>query len=123
MAKQSSQLSWCVIRLGSDMNWWVHETSDPIHWDTEGLSMLDPRQISYVLDLCEPLRDYGFDIDLMEAAFYSFRVEKEAGEGKIRLQRIRDSIVSSEEKLFALPDVLDEEKGPYAELLDQLPLL
>jgi hypothetical protein len=31
-----------------------------------------------------------------------------------------ESIVESEEKLFGLPDILDEENGPYADLLDHL---
>lgn len=120
MAKQSSQLSWCVVRMGNDMNWWVHETSDPIHWDTDGLAIIDPRQMSYLVDLAEPLREYNFDIDLFDDAFYSFRPEKEVGKGLIRLSRIRDSILNTEEALFALPDFLDEDKSPYAELLNEL---
>ena len=120
MAKQTPQLSWCVVKLGSDMNWWVIEVSDPVHWDVDGLSILDPRQVSHIMELCEPLREYGFDLDILEDAFFTFRVEKEVKDGQIKLQRIRDSILTSDEKLFALPDILAEDKGPYADLLTQM---
>lgn len=109
-----------MVKMGTDMNWWVTEVSDPVHWDTDGLSILDPRQLSHVLELCEPLREYGFDLDLLEEAFFTFRVDKEVKDGQIRLARIRDSVLTSEEKLFALPDILNEDKGPYAELMSEL---
>jgi len=38
----------------------------------------------------------------------------------VRLARVKDSFFESEEKLFALPDLLDEENGPYADLLDHI---
>ena len=38
----------------------------------------------------------------------------------MRIARVRDSFLESEEKLFALPDVVDEENGPYADFLDQI---
>lgn len=120
MAKPNPQLSWCIVRVGTDMNWWVVETSDPVHWDTDGLSILDPRQMAHIIELCEPLRDYGFDFDLLEQAFFTFRVDKEVDDGLVRLVRLRDNLVGNEEKLFAMPDVLNEDKGPYAELLDEM---
>ena len=119
MSKQNPQLNWCIVRFGEDANWWVTETSDPVHWDTDSLSILDPRQMAHIVELCEPLREYGFDLDLLDQAFYTFRVEKEEKPGHIRLVRLRDSVLTSEEKLFALPDILNEDKGPYAELLDE----
>lgn len=94
--------------------------SDPIRWDTDGLSIVDPRQTAHLIELCEPLRDYGFDQDIFESAFIPFRIEKEAGKGKIRLKRIKDSVFDSEEKLFILADVVDDENGPFADLLDHL---
>jgi hypothetical protein len=86
----------------------------------DGLSLIDPRQLAHLIDLVEPLRDYGFDQDLFEAAFIAFRIEKDLGSGKVRLKRVKESFFDSEEKLFALPDILDEENGPYADLLDHL---
>ncbi|HEU5079351.1 MAG TPA: hypothetical protein VFT72_09060 [Opitutaceae bacterium] len=120
MAKSSTTLDWCIVRLGDDHNWWVAEVSDPVRWDVDGLSIIDPRQVAHLLELVEPLRDYGFDQDVLDSAFIPFRIEKDLGEGRVRLKRVKDSIVESDEKLFALPDVLDEENGPYADLLDHL---
>lgn len=102
------------------MNWWVHEISDPIHWDIDGLGIIDPRQFQYIIDLLEPLNDYGLQTDMVEEAFFSFGIETVDKDKTVRLKRIRDSILESEEQLFALPDVLDEEKGPYADLLDHI---
>ena len=86
MAKATSTLDWCVVRLGEDHNWWVHETSDPVRWDVDGLSIIDPRQLTHLVELVDALRDYGFDQDVMERAFIAFRIEKELGSGKGRLK-------------------------------------
>ncbi len=120
MAKASNILEWCIVRLGEDTNWWVHEVSDPIRWDVDGLSIVDPRQVSHLIELVEPLRDYGFDQDVFEAAFISFRIDKDLGNGRVRIKRVKDSLFDSDEKLFAIPDILDEENGPFADLLDHL---
>ena len=120
MAKAISILDWCVVRLGDDNNWWVVETSDPVRWDVDGLSIIDPRQVQHLIELVEPLRDYGFDQDAFESAFIPFRIDKDLGNGKVRLKRMKESLFESDEKLFALADILDEENGPYADLLDHL---
>jgi hypothetical protein len=120
MAKSSTTLDWCIVRLGEDHNWWVSEVSDPVRWDVDGLSIIDPRQVLHLLELIEPLRDYAFDQDIMESAFIPFRIEKDLGEGRVRLKRVKESIFESDEKLFILPDVIDEENGPFADLLDHL---
>ena len=120
MAKATSTLDWCIVRLGEDHNWWVAETSDPVRWDVDGLSIVDPRQLTHLIELVDPLRDYGFDQDLFESAFIPFRIDKDLGSGKVRLKRVKESLFESEEKLFVLPDILDEENGPYADLLDHL---
>lgn len=120
MAKPTSTLEWCIVRLGEDHNWWVTETSDPVRWDVDGLSIVDPRQVAHLIELVDALRDYGFQQDVFEAAFIPFRIERDLGAGKVRLKRVKESIFESDEKLFALPDILDEENGPYADLLDHL---
>lgn len=120
MAKAITALEWCAVRLGEDHNWWVAETSDPVRWDVDGLSIVDPRQVQHLMELVDPLRDYGFDQDMFEAAFIPFRIDKDLGSGKVRLRRMKESLFEADEKLFALPDVLDEENGPYADLLDHL---
>lgn len=120
MAKATQTLDWCIVRLGEDHNWWVDEVSDPVRWDVDGLSIIDPRQVDHLVELVDPLRDYGFDQEIMERAFIAFRIEKDLGNGRVRLKRIKESLFDSDEKLFALPDLLDEENGPYADLLDHL---
>ncbi|OAI50226.1 hypothetical protein AYO37_00295 [Opitutia bacterium SCGC AG-212-L18] len=121
MALSSPKLKWIVVRLGQDMNWWVEETSDPINWDTvDGLSLLDPRQIAYVIDAADQLIEYGFQLNLIDQAFYKFRVVKDVGKGQIKLERVKDSLFDATEPLFALPNIIDEEKGPYADLINQL---
>src|SRR6202789_2199452 len=120
MAKPTSTLDWCIVRLGEDHNWWVSETSDPVRWDGDGLSIVDPRQVAHLIELAAALRDYGFHQDLFEAAFIPFRIERDLGGGKVRLKRVKESLFESDEKLFVLPDILDEENGPYADLLDHL---
>ncbi len=120
MAKATSTLDWAVVRLGDDHNWWVAETSDPVRWDVDGLSIVDPRQLQHLIELVDPLRDYGFDQDIFEGAFILFRIDKDLGSGKVRVTRVKESLFESEEKLFCLPDILDEENGPYADLLDHL---
>ena len=120
MAKATSTLDWAIVRLGDDHNWWVAETSDPVRWDVDGLSIVDPRQLQHLIELVDPLRDYGFDQDIFEGAFIPFRIDKDLGNGKVRLKRVKESLFESEEKLFGLPDILDEENGPYADLLDHL---
>lgn len=120
MAKGTPQLEWCVVRLGEDHNWWIDEVSDPVHWDVDALSIIDPRQVDHLIEAIEPLREYGFDPDVFERAFISFRISKDLGQGRVRLQRTKEPLLESDEKLFALPDIIDEENGPYADLLDHL---
>ena len=120
MASASSKLNWCVVRAGEDCNWWVEEISNEVQWDVDGLSILDPKQISYILDLLGFLRDYGFRQDLMGLAFFSFRVGKVMSNGRVRLERVHSSLIGSDEKLFALPDLVDDEKGPYVDFLDHI---
>jgi hypothetical protein len=120
MPKKTATLEWCVVRLGEDHNWWVDEISDDVHWDADNLSIIDPRQIDYILDMTEPLKEYGFDPDVLDRALIPFRIDAVAGEGRVRLTRVGGSLLESEDKLFGLPDVVDEENGPYADFLDHV---
>lgn len=120
MPKNPQQLEWCIVRLGEDYNWWVDEISDSIHWDADGLGIIDPRQVHHIVDLIEPLRDYGFETSIFESAFFSFAILDKATEGRVRLKRSFQSILDSEDQLFMLPDILDEETGPYADFLDHI---
>ncbi len=120
MEKPTNQLNWCKARLGKDMNWWIHEISDPIHWDLDGLGIIDPRQFQHLVELIENLVDYGLQTDIVEEAFYTFSIESVEEDKSVLLKRVKDNILDSEEQLFALPDVLDEDKSPYADLIDHI---
>lgn len=121
MALSSPKLKWIIVRLGQDTNWWVEETSDPINWDTvDGLSVLDPRQITYLIEAADQLLEYGLSPNIIDQAFYKFHVVGDLGKGRIKLERVKDSLLDSSEPLFALPNIVDEEKGPYADLINQL---
>lgn len=123
MSTSSPNLTWCNIRLGKDMNWWVEEISDAIHWDVDGLSIIDPRQMAHILDLMDPLREYGLRTDIIEQAFYKFGIDKEISKGKVHLARLNGGFAGDDEPFFALPDVIDEEKGPYADFLNHITIL
>lgn len=120
MPKSSTKLTWCKARLGEDMNWWIDEISDPVHWDVDGLGIIDPRQFQHIVDLLEPLGDYGLQTDLVEDAFYTFGIDVIEKDKSVRLKRVKDSILDSDDQLFALPDVIDDEKGPFADLIDHV---
>lgn len=119
----SPNLEWCIIRLGDDFNWWVEEVSDDIHWDVDCLSIIDPRQITHIVDLCSPFQQYGFGTDVINRAFLTFHIEKELSSKRVRLVQVSELLVDCEDQLFALPNIMDEEKGPYADLLDQITMM
>jgi hypothetical protein len=120
MSQKNQKLEWCLTRMGSDQNWWVTEVSDSVHWDVDGLGLVDPRQMSYILEQCDALREYGFDADIVDEAFTSFKIEKEEKKETLRLVRTNESLLEDDNTHFGLPDVVDEEKGPYADFLDQI---
>lgn len=120
MPQSSQKLDWCLARIGEDMNWWVTEVSDPIRWDVDGLGIIDPRQMSYILEQCDSLREYGFDPDIVDEAFCSLKIEKEEKDETVRLVRTSESLLEDDNMHFALPDIIDEEKGPYADFLDHI---
>lgn len=120
MPNTSAKLTWCKASIGEDMNWWVKEISDPVHWEIDGLGIIDPRQFQYLLDLLEPLNEYGLQPDIVEKAFYPFGIDTVDKDKTVLLKRFSDSILQSEDQLFALPNVLDEEKGPYADFMDHI---
>jgi hypothetical protein len=120
MVSKNQKLDWCLARIGEDMNWWVIEVSDAIHWDVDGLGLIDPRQMSYILEQCDALREYGFDPDIIDDAFCSLKIDKEEKKEAVRLVRNKESLLEDDNTHFALPDIIDEEKGPYADFLDTI---
>jgi hypothetical protein len=120
MSQNNQKLEWCLARMGKDNNWWVTEVSDAIHWDVDGLGLVDPRQLSYILEQCDALREYGFDADVVDEAFTSLKIDREEKNDSLRLVRTNESLLDDDNTHFGLPDVIDEEKGPYADFLDQI---
>ena len=90
MSKPTTKLTWCNARLGEDMNWWIYEISDPVHWDVDCLGIIDPRQFQHLIDLLEPLCDYGLQNELVDDAFYSFGVDNVDKDKAIHLKRVQD---------------------------------
>jgi hypothetical protein len=124
MPKKSSKLQWIITSLREDMNWWVIEVSESIPWDLDSLGIIDPRQWSFLVDLLDPLREYGLDVDIVEEAFIPYSIDKDLGDQKIRLVKSAESVLESDEILFILPDVMDDdETGPYADFLDHITTL
>ena len=66
------------------------------------------------------MNEFGLDSQIVDNAFFTFEIKEELKGGKIRLERVRDSLLKADDLLFALPDVLDEEKGPYADFLNHI---
>lgn len=120
MKKTGPSLDWCVVRLGKDENWWVDSISDNENWDVDDLGIIDPKQFLYINELIDSMTEFGLDSQLVDEAFFTFEIAEEQKEGKIKLVRVRDSLLKAEDMLFALPDVLDEEKGPYADFLNHV---
>ena len=123
MAKNSTKLKWCKVRLGSDFNWWVSETSDKINWDADGLSVIDPRQSAHIVETLGSLREYGLQDSIVEKAFFTFAIEGKAEKDSVKIVRVNGSVFDEDEHFFLLPNNLDEEGSPYAEYLDHITAL
>ncbi len=123
MAVTTSKLLWCTIRFKEkEGSWWVKENSDPKHYEPDGLGILDPFQFPWVLDMMDPLREYGLSNEILEAAFVPFQpqeIDKDKDQ-TVRLIRVAEHILDSEEPLFALPNVKDGDKGAYADFLEHI---
>ena len=111
MKKTGPSLDWCVVRLGNEENWWVESISDKENWDVDDLSIIDPKQFLHISELLDSMTEFGLDSQLVDEAFFTFEISEELDGGLIKLVRVRDSLLKAVELLFALPDVLDEEKG------------
>ena len=120
MKKTGPSLDWCVVRLGKDENWWVESISEKENWDVEDLGIIDPKQFLHINELIDSMTEFGLDAQLVDEAFFTFEIAEEVKGGMIKLVRVRDSLLKAEDMLFALPDVLDEEKGPYADFLNHI---
>ena len=98
----------------------MESISDKENWDVEDLGIIDPKQFLHISELIDSMTEFGLDSQLVDEAFFTFEIAEELKDGKIKLVRVRDSLLKAEDMLFALPDVLDEEKGPYADFLNHI---
>ena len=121
MSVTTSRLLWCTIRFKEKAgNWWVKDNSDPKHYDPDGLGILDPFQLPWVLDMMDPLREYGLSNEILEAAFVPFQAQEIEKDQTVRLVRVAEHILDSEEQLFALPNIKDGDKGAYEDFLEHV---
>lgn len=118
--KTGPSLEWCIVRLSEDENWWIDEISDKENWDVDNLGIIDPKQFLHINELLDSMNEFGLDSQIVDDAFFTFEIKEEVKGGKIKLVRVRDSLLKADDMLFALPDVLDEEKGPYADFLNHV---
>jgi hypothetical protein len=123
MTSSKDNLEWCVVRLGDDYNWWVDKVSGDIQWDVGCLSIVDPKQFEHIIDLVAPLKTYGFRDDVLENAFYKFRIEEVLPRDKVRLSRVDAKVLESVDRLFCLPNMVSEIEGPSAEFVDHIILM
>ena len=91
--------------------------SDEVNWDVDGLGIIDPKQFLHMNELLGSMTEYGLESEIVDEAFFTFEIAEQLKDGRVRLNRVRDSLLKAEDMLFALPDVMDEDKGPYADFL------
>ena len=120
MKKTGPSLDWCIVRLGENENWWVDSISDHENWDVDDLGIIDPKQFLHFSELLDSMTEFGLESQMVDEAFFTFAIDGELKGGLVKLSRVRDSLLKAEDMLFALPDVLDEEKGPYSDFLNHV---
>ncbi|MGD0649661.1 MAG: hypothetical protein ABSA97_00715 [Verrucomicrobiia bacterium] len=109
-----------VVRLGEDFNWWLDQTSEGFQSGGERRGVLDPRQISHLLETLDEYRPYGLREQQFADAFQLFTFESEIAESCLRLAPTDDSIFSATAEMFAFPLIEEEGQGPYCDFLDAL---
>ena len=121
MPTSSTQLEWCDVQFDDDSHWWVNSFNPSARWEFDQLGILDPRQLQHMLELLASLREYGLQEDIVDKAFFKFRLDDEPEDGKFRLERVRTTIYEDNDyALFALPDDMDEERGPYEDFMKHI---
>lgn len=120
MATATPKLEWCTVRFENESLWWVQSVNKGIHWGFDELGIIDPRQLQHVLELLGSMREYGLQDDIVEKAFFKFRLKKEMTNKRFRLERTRDSIYDPDQVLFILPDDIDEESGPFEDFMKHI---
>ena len=102
------------------MNWWLDEASTDVYWGEGARGLLDPRQVAYLVERLEQYQEYGFQYQLLDAAFQLFQLESELDDDRLRLAPAEQDEFTAGGELFALPLINDEETGVYYDFLDAI---
>lgn len=106
--------AWIIVQLREDLNWWVSETANERSDAIAPYGLLDPRQLSHLVQTLGNYAADGLPASELLAAFYFYAVDRELSDGRLRLKHERHSRLDPELQLFALP-------GPrYDEFLEAL---
>jgi len=124
MATSTTQLEWCDAQFDEDSHWWVQNFNPSARWEFDQLGIIDPRQLQHILELLDSLREYGLQDDIVDKAFFKFRLEDEVKDqaNTFRLERVRISLYNedNEDLLYILPDDMDEERGPFEDFMKHI---
>jgi hypothetical protein len=111
---------WITVRLGDDLNWWLDQTSETSQPCGGHRGILDPRQISQLIEVLHEYRRYGFHPQQFADAFQIFAVETETAQDRLRLAPTDEDIFSATGGTFALPVTGDDNEGAYDDFLDAM---
>jgi hypothetical protein len=105
--------------LEDDGNWWIHETSDTVNCDTS-LGILDPKQVEHIGDMLAQLKTYGLDEEMVNGAFIPYGVDREMPKEMLRLRETKDNVLNPRNRIFCLPNIVDDRDGQFAEFIDHI---
>jgi hypothetical protein len=116
----SDKIEWCIIKLKDDRKWWVEKISNDISIDADYAGVVDPRQFEHLIELASPLAEYGLRNEIIENAFLKFRILSELPGNQVKIGFTATKVLSSEEPLFLLPNIIGDNEGPYVEFVDHI---
>lgn len=109
-----------VVRLGEDFNWWISPAPEEPDSPLADRSVLDPRQLRYVVEALAEYRQHGFDLKSFAKAFCFYALGSEVSDGLLQLEATDTGFADGETELFALPVIDDDGDGPYFDFIDLL---
>jgi hypothetical protein len=110
---------WLVARLGDDLNWWIEQTGDDELSPTNDPGLLDPQQLTHLLEVLAEYQPVGYHQRHFNEAFQLFVVAAEIAEGSLRLAATDEDAFDGGE-FFARPRRGEDGEGPYAKFLDTI---
>ena len=87
--------------LRREKKWWVDSISDTENWDIDDLGIIDPKQFLYISELLDSMTEFGLQSQMVDEAFFTFEISEELKDEKVKLVRVRDSLLKAEDMLFA----------------------